>query len=304
MPKGKNKKNNKSLHYVLLKKRWLRRHDEAKKRLWEKHREALEWFGEKIPAKEKIASGAVGALMLSNTLPSTLSAIPNFVKPGIFQAEQSDIKKNMTPDFASELSSLLPQKMRPLNHDEEIKLGQFLSDKFMINVSAELEGKRLNRSYGYIGAEQHLARFPGDTMLGHLESNVSQNKFFYSSGMAPGLGAWRYFSDSKSNLTDKDIEREKWYIAVQTFDAPGYLQNTAEYSKWFKYRKMLVVNPKTGQAIVCDIADAGPAAWTGKHLGGSPEVMTYLGLHKGSRKGAVLYFFIDDPDDKIPLGPL
>jgi hypothetical protein len=67
---------------------------------------------------------------------------------------------------------------------------------------------------------------------------------------------------------------------------------------------MLVVNTKTGQAIVTDIADAGPAVFTGKHLGGSPEVMYFLGLHKGSRKGPVLYFFIDDPDDKIPLGPI
>ena len=67
---------------------------------------------------------------------------------------------------------------------------------------------------------------------------------------------------------------------------------------------MLVVNSKTGQAVVTDIADAGPAAWTGKHLGGSPEVMTYLGLHRGSRKGAVVYFFIDDSNDTIPLGPV
>ena len=40
-----------------------------------------------------------------------------------------------------------------------------------------------------------------------------------------------------------------------------------------------------------------------KHLGGSPEVMQELGLAGGPRKGAVLYFFIDDPEDKIPLGP-
>ena len=67
---------------------------------------------------------------------------------------------------------------------------------------------------------------------------------------------------------------------------------------------MLVVNPLTGQAVVSDIADAGPAVWTGKHLGGSPEVMHFLGFADGPRKGAVLYFFINDLDDKIPLGPI
>jgi hypothetical protein len=67
---------------------------------------------------------------------------------------------------------------------------------------------------------------------------------------------------------------------------------------------MLLVNTQTGQAIVTVIGDAGPAQWTGKHLGGSPEVMNYLGYSGGMRKGAVLYFFIDDPDNKIPLGPI
>ena len=67
---------------------------------------------------------------------------------------------------------------------------------------------------------------------------------------------------------------------------------------------MLIVNTKTGQAVVGDIADAGPAVWTGKHLGGSPEVMYHLGFAKGSRKGPVLYFFIDDVDNKVALGPL
>ncbi len=67
---------------------------------------------------------------------------------------------------------------------------------------------------------------------------------------------------------------------------------------------MLVVNPKTGQAVVADIADSGPSEYTGKHLGGSPEVMDELGLATGPRKGAVLYFFIDDPKDQIPLGPV
>jgi hypothetical protein len=55
---------------------------------------------------------------------------------------------------------------------------------------------------------------------------------------------------------------------------------------------------------VTDIADAGPGQSTGKHLGGSPEVMHHLDFGKGPRKGAVLYFFIEDPDDKIPLGPI
>jgi len=63
------------------------------------------------------------------------------------------------------------------------------------------------------------------------------------------------------------------------------------------------VNTVNGNAVVGDIADAGPAAWTGKQFGGSPEVMSALGGKKYT-KGKVLIFFIDDPENKVPLGPV
>lgn len=289
--------------YRSLKSKWLKKHKEVSTRLWEKHKDALLWIGEKVPAKEKIASGAIGALMITNTLPGTVSAIPS-ISAELVKPKDVEIHQNNTAVLSSVLKTDLPEKMRPLTGEEENKIAKILSDEFKINVSASLDGKRLNRSYGYIGAEQHLARFPGDAMASHLGPKAVDNKLFYPSGMAPGLGAWGYFANSKSQFKNQDAEREKWYIAVPTFDAPGYLENTAEYSKWFKYRKMLIVNPLTGQAVVTDIGDAGPAEWTGKHLGGSPEVMAYLGLQHGPRKGAVLYFFINDPNDTIPLGPI
>jgi hypothetical protein len=105
-------------------------------------------------------------------------------------------------------------------------------------------------------------------------------------------------------MTQKDIDREKYYIAVQTFLAPGWSEHTREYYNFFRYRKMLVVNPENGKGIVAVIGDAGPAEFTGKHLGGSPEVMQYLDRHDGRAKGPVLYFFINDPEDKVPLGPV
>ena len=127
---------------------------------------------------------------------------------------------------------------------------------------------------------------------------------FGPAGIAPGLGAWGYFTPSKQAFTKEDEMRERYYLAVQTFLSPGFSERVREYRDFYKFRKMLVVNPKTGQAVVAVIGDAGPAQWTGKHLGGSPEVMHELGLAKGSRKGPVLYFFVDDPENKIPLGPV
>lgn len=290
-----------SSHYQKLRNKWLKRHKILKNDLESKHQEAIDWISDALPAKEKLASGAVGALMLTNTLPSVVAA-PNIE---IDQTKAEIVQKiDKTDQMRSQLGLMLPKDVRPLTSNEETIVGHILSTNLGMDVSAEVDGKRLNRSYGLIGAEQHLVRFPGDTMNGHLDGNVVSNNFVYSSGMAPGRGAWGYFANSKADFDDKAKEREKWYIAVQTFLAPDYATRLSDYRGFFKFRKMLLVNPKTGQSVVTDIGDAGPAQWTGKHLGGSPEVMQALGYHTGPRKGAVLYFFINDPDDTIPLGPI
>jgi hypothetical protein len=137
----------------------------------------------------------------------------------------------------------------------------------------------------------------------HFDKEEEAKKF-YGDGMAPGLGAWGYFVQSREQLTEKDKMREKYYIAVQTFLVPDYNQRVTEYRDFLKFRKMLVINPQNGKAMVVVIGDAGPAERTGKHLGGSPEVMSYLEREDGAKRGPVIYFFIDDPNDIIPLGPI
>ncbi len=301
MPKKVSKDINLRSHYSQLKKVWQKKHKLAKKRVLEKHGEAIDWLNGKIPSKENVAGAAVGAMMLSNTLPAVTSAITPEDRPKVDEHVENIDRATL---LRQHLGALLPSEMRPLSKDEETMLSQALSSDFGFTVAAELDGKRLNRSFGYIGAEQHLMRYPGDLMYSHLEPEVAGNRVVFSSGMAPGRGAWGYFAKSKVEMTKLDVEREKWYVAVPTFLAPGFYDNVRSHYEWFKYRKMLIINPKTGKSVVVDIGDAGPAQWTGKHLGGSPEVMIALGLSEGPRKGAVLYFFIDDAGDKIPLGPI
>lgn len=296
----KKKKQQSNSHYHLLKKAWLRRHRKVKREFHQKHKEALDFVIDKFPAKEKLASGAVGALMLSSVVPSpaVIGAIGS-----IADEPPQEVKVDQTPQLLAELNTVVGEKVRLLSDVEEASAAATLSKYFQMDVKSDIDGLRLNRTYGIIGAEQHLMRYPGDTMATHLLPEEKGDKMIYSSGMAPGRGAWGYFADSKTGFTQKDAEREKWYIAVQTFAAPNYNGRLADYRDFFKYRKMLVVNTQTGEAVVADIADSGPAIWTGKHLGGSPEVMYNLGFGK-SRKGAVLYFFVNDPDDTIPLGPI
>ncbi len=288
-------------HFEQLKSHWSKKHKALRSQIRKKHRDAFEWMGEKVPGREHVAGAAVGALMLTNTLPAVAATVAPVIDD---KRDEQVAKVDKTDLLLTHLAGALPHEVRPLTIAEEALVGEILTDDFGIPSSAEYEGKRLNRSYGYIGAEQHLMRYPGDIMYSHLSASDAQDKYIYSSGMAPGRGAWGYFARSKSDMTNLDIEREKWYLAAPTFLSPGFMQNVKDHYSWFKYRKMLVVNPKTGQAVIAVMGDAGPAAWTGKHLGGSPEVMIALGLEKGPRKGGVLYYFVDDPQDKLPLGPV
>lgn len=284
-------------HFEQLKNKWVQRHQTLKTTLWNNHKESLAWL---VKHSRNVAIGSASAAMLLSSPVAQLQGQSNSSQNHEFESSEN-LDKNVF--LINDLANKVPTEVRPLTNVEEERITAILSERFGMKVAAELEGKRLNRSYGYIGAEQHLARYPGDTMMSHFDT-TQQAQQFTSSGMAPGLGAWGYFTSSQGSMTEKDKAREKYYIAVQTFLSENFNERFAEYRDFYKYRKMLVVNPNNGRATVVVIGDAGPAEWTGKHLGGSPEVMRYLERVDGRQKGPVLYFFIDDPDDIIPLGPI
>lgn len=278
----------KNPQYEYLRKRWLGKHQNLSLEMAQKHGDLV----------RRVGLGSLGGLMLLTTPGMSLTQAHST------QGTQSITSLEDRGKFvANALNKYLPDEVRPLTSSEETQIAQVLNENFNLKTSPSLEGVRLKRSYGLIGGEQHLYRYPGDTLFKHAES-ASDWAMYGGSGIAPGLGAWGYFAPSEAAFSKEDGEKERWYIAVQTFLAPGFAENVSQYRDFFKYRKMLVVNPKTGQAVVTDIADAGPSEWTGKHLGGSPEVMQFLGLASGPRKGAVLYFFIDDPKNQVPLGPI
>ncbi len=248
-----------------------------------------------------IASGALtGALlltppMLTTSMPSATELVKNITNLDIATANGSNlIQSNFV--LMAKLQDFLPAKVGPLTRSQEKNLEKIFFDVTGVNSKATLEGEHLNTTYGYIGAEQHLMRYPGDTINAHDLTPDDE-------GMAPGRGAWGYFARSRSELTKQDVEREKWYAVVQTLYLPDWNSRIKYLRDWYKYRKVMIVNTANGNAVIADIADSGPAAFTGKQFGGSPAVMNYLG---GARykKGAVVMFFVDDPDNKIPLGPV
>lgn len=199
--------------------------------------------------------------------------------------------------FVDQLKKTLPDTPRPLSREEEKPLEQLIQKTTGVNARATLEGEHLNTIYGRIGAEQHLRRYPGDTITQHGDTAIQKE------GIAPGLGAWGYFAPSKEAMTPQLEETEKWYAVVQTLYLPDWGKRQPYLKNWYKHRKVMIVNTDNGKSVIAAIADSGPAAWTGKHFGGSPEVMDYLGGDR-YKKGPVLVLFVDDPNNTVPLGPV
>ena len=240
-----------------------------------------------------ISAGALtGSLLLSPPTGATQLPAPLDVIQNVDTSNSDTVPQE---EFINSLKTLLPSEVRPLARDEEKKLEVVIEGITGVPAKATLEGEHLNTTFGYIGAEQHLKRYPGDILENHGP--------YFKEGIAPGLGAWGYFAKSKANLTPTLEETERWYSVAQTLYLPDWNSRQPYLRDWYKYRKLLIVNTVNGNSVVTALADSGPAAWTGKHFGGSPEVMEYLG---GSRykKGAVLVFFVDDPENKIKLGPV
>lgn len=250
-------------------------------------------------AKVITAGALTGTLLFSP--PIMIKGLPNateIVKNLANLNNDGSTSSPITPsqNLLAKIQSYLPTQIGPLTRSQEKNLEKVFSDIVGIDTKATLEGEHLNTTYGYIGAEQHLIRYPGDTIAAHDLTPGDE-------GIAPGLGAWGYFVHSGSQITKQDIENEKWYAVVQTLYLPDWNSRLKYLRDWYKYRKVLIVNTVNGNAVVADIADSGPAAFTGKHFGGSPAVMNYLG---GSRykKGPVVVFFVDDPENRVPLGPV
>jgi len=268
----------------------------------------------KHSAKVITAGALAGTLAMNTHLPESVTKqkqIPKTPQDALAIAEtlsHPDMPAiTKATKLRTALSEILPEEVRPLNIQEEKYLEQVIKQTVGINAKATLEGEHLNTTYGRIGAEQHLVRYPGDTNANHApkadEYAGDRPQEILKEGMAPGKGAWGYFANSKEELTDDLIETEQWYSVAQTLYLHDWNTRQPYLKNWYKHRKILIINTDNGKAVVTALADSGPAAWTGKHFGGSPEVMDYLGGPR-YKKGPVLFFFVDDPENKIPLGPV
>jgi len=293
------------------------KHYESQKVFEEKHgkaRDFLQKKGSELGGVRRKSAKLLGAGALAGALFALPQKDQKLLPPAHEIVERNKLASAgqipaLSPriQLVSALNEFLPDTVRPLVRDEEKRLEVIFEEFLGVKAKGTLEGEHLNTTFGKIGAEQHLRRYPGDVNANHApgpnDYGGDNPAEILKEGMAPGLGAWGYFASTKDSLTEDLVETERWYAVAQTLYLPDWEERLPYLREWYKYRKVLIVNVENGNAVVAAIADSGPAAFTGKHFGGSPEVMDYLGGPR-YKKGPVVLFFVDDPDNRVPLGPV
>jgi hypothetical protein len=252
------------------------------------HKKVVQDFNKKHSQsieQAKKRSMALAAASIMTLAPFDPQAVSAHIKSISTTHQNNKLDANLQA-FLSQLNDILASK-DTLNTGEEIVIAQALSKKFNVDLKVNLEGNRLNEIVGYMGKEQHLIRWAGDTLDQH-EQNLAE-------GMAPNQGSFKDFDNA---------EQEKYYVAVQLHELPNWNSSWSTLKPWYRYRKVFVYNPANQKGIVAVIGDSGPAKFTGKTFGGSPELMHYLEMKDGSQKGKAVILFVNDPQNQIALGPV
>lgn len=254
-----------------------------------KHAFAKKWLTDKNLSIPQLRAHSA-KLLTSATLSSALLIASPFF-PLMAKSTTQIVGANMTRD---EFLKFLRNKPE-LNQDQEKLIVEGIKKQYGVNAAFEMDNNRMPANFGKVGLEQHLYRFPGDTLHAHGA--------FISAGMAPARGAFGYFSESDKPLKQM-MEEEKFYIVIQTFLIPEWNSQWKDLKEWYKFRKFIMINPENGRAVIGVLGDSGPGVSTGKKFGASPEVMAGLGFYPRMTKGDVMVLFLDDPDYSVKLGPI
>lgn len=277
-------------------------YQKTKDKFHDTHGDASQWLTKKSLDVEDFRTKSQQLLAATSLAGTMIMSKPvDMAVQDQLYAHQKDEKDDMLAVVTQEERQALLEKLQSivkmppgnLDSDEEKYLEQQLSDMLGFSVVAELEGHRLNHSIGIMGGEQHLRRYPTDGLENH--------DAYLEAGIAPARGAFGWFTEN-GELTETAIMREKYYFAVQTLYLEDWNTNYQELKPWYKFRKMIAINPADGLAVVGVVGDAGPAQWVQKQFGGSPEVIRETKIWSPAAQGRVILLFVDDPTDEVPLG--
>ncbi len=166
------------------------------------------------------------------------------------------------------------------------------------NVTAgaqELEGVPLPAYSGKVGREQHLClttgREPAATHYAISRTPPeAQNGMAWEEGGGSGFGAWGKAAP---------VEDERFYVCMRWNYTDLHGQAVLASKDWYYRKRLIVMNPATGRRVCASIIEYGPAPWTDRVSGLSPEAMLVLGADTDD---GLVYRWAQD--QSTPLGPI
>ncbi len=207
----------------------------------------------------------------------------------------SNISVEEHQSVLDKMKELLEYPAGKLDSQSELYLEQQLTDIIGFEVTSELDGNRLLYTTGKVKAMQHIKRHPGDTASSH-------HKYSYA-GLQERRSTFGWFMD-QGVVTESLTHKEKYFLSLQLYYLPEWKDNYKALKSWYKYKKVLLINPFDQVAVVCAVGTIGPSIPFKYQFGASPETVIEGKFWSRAARGKALAMFIDDKTDSVPLGPV
>lgn len=230
------------------------------------------------------------------------AALDAQIAQDVRQASPSETRK-LAENISAEERAAVLDKLRAtllltpgqIEASSLLYLEQQLTELLGFTVSGSLENHSLTFHTGIIESLPHLRRFPTDSLPMHQR--------YVEAGLAHHRGIYGWFM-SDSSLSAQDELRERYFVSLPISTIPEWQTQTQVTSQWFKYRKVIVINPFDARAVVACVADNKATSHLQYQFGGSPELIREGLFWSPTALGKVCVMFVDDQLDLIPLGPI
>lgn len=165
----------------------------------------------------------------------------------------------------------------------------------MTGGARTLDGIPLPAYSGKVGREQHLClTVPQEPAATHYAISgvpaAAQNGMAWEEGGGSGYGAWGKAAP---------VDDERYYVCMRWNYTDLHGQPVLAPKDWYYKKRLLVINPANNTRVVASIIEYGPAPWTDRVSGLSPEAMLVLGADTDDN---LIYYWAQD--QSTPLGPI
>ena len=216
----------------------------------------------------------------------------------------SDNSRPSVSQVTSEELSSVTQKLRSyalgppsqLAGNESLYLEQQLSDLLGFDVATVLDGRQLPHNAATMSALPHQQRSPEDTLEKH--------RHHQEAGLQTGRSQFGWFVPNAADSHSNHSQPEEYSVTVQLQYLDEWQSQRQELKKWYRYRKIVVINPFERRATIAAITGVGPTERLQYQCAGSPEVIRETMVWSLASQGKVLLFYVDDPEDTLALGPV